>query len=71
MLYGSEGNLLFSGGITAARGHEGDNAGRSAIISCLTKSEAERNQTPVFGCSLFARDACEIGKEVSHGQHNK
>src|ERR1043165_1176426 len=31
-LYDAEGRLLFSGGITGARGHSGDNAGRSAEI---------------------------------------
>ena len=30
LLYDREGRLIFSGGITAARGHAGDNAGRSA-----------------------------------------
>ena len=38
MLYGADGRLLFSGGITVARGHVGDNAGRNAIVSLITKS---------------------------------
>jgi hypothetical protein len=33
MLYDADGQLLFSGGITAARGHSGDNDGRNAILS--------------------------------------
>jgi len=53
ILYDAEGYLLFSGGITAARGHSGDNAGRSAIISFLTKGAADRNKTFVFGCYLM------------------
>ncbi|MDQ3813533.1 MAG: RedB protein [Armatimonadota bacterium] len=52
MLFDSAGRLLFSGGITAARGHSGDNAGRSVIVSLLTTGMAERHQTFVFGCSL-------------------
>lgn len=52
-LYDARGHLLFSGGITSARGHAGDNAGRSAIVSLLQTKTAEQNETPVFGCPLF------------------
>lgn len=52
MLYDPSGRLLFSGGITAARGHSGDNAGRSSIISLVTEGVAQPNRTPVFGCAL-------------------
>ncbi len=57
MLYDANGKLLFSGGITASRGHSGDNAGRSAIISLVTTGVAERKQTPVFGCALHDPNA--------------
>jgi hypothetical protein len=53
VLYDAEGQLLFSGGITGSRGHSGDNAGRSAIVSLLNTGEAERADTAVFGCPLF------------------
>ena len=52
-LYDADGRLLFSGGITSARGHSGDNAGRSAIESLLNAGSAERSETYVFGCPLF------------------
>lgn len=65
ILYDEEGTLRFNGGITAGRGHEGDNNGRSAIVSLLTSNKAEHTQTPVFGCALFAQDECPDGKEVS------
>jgi hypothetical protein len=52
-LYDVEGRLLFSGGITASRGHSGDNAGRSAIVSLLNTGTAEITETSVFGCPLF------------------
>jgi hypothetical protein len=52
MLYNASGKLLFSGGITSARGHSGDNAGRSSIVSFVTDGIAELNRTPVFGCAL-------------------
>jgi hypothetical protein len=54
MLYSADGRLLFSGGITGARAHAGDNAGRSTIVALLNARPATRNSTNVFGCSLFA-----------------
>jgi hypothetical protein len=54
MLYDASGTLLFSGGITAARGHAGDNEGRSAVVSLLDQLETRHRTTSVFGCSLFA-----------------
>lgn len=53
VLYNAEGRLIFSGGITMARGHAGDNAGRSAIVSLVNTGIAEQAETPVFGCPLF------------------
>ena len=53
LLFDTTGRLLFSGGITGSRGHSGDNAGRSAIVSLLSNQPAERAQTFVFGCSLL------------------
>ena len=44
-LYDVAGRLLFSGGITSARGHAGDNAGRSAIVSILRNRDAARAET--------------------------
>lgn len=58
LLYDAQGALLFSGGITSARGHAGDNAGRAAIVSLLTASESVRRETPVYGCPLFAQTEC-------------
>jgi hypothetical protein len=52
LLFGADGRLLFSGGITASRGHAGDNAGETAIIALLNHQKPARTQTLVFGCSL-------------------
>ena len=52
VLYDEDGRLLFSGGITGARGHAGDNPGRSTVVSLLTAGGAEQARSPVFGCSL-------------------
>lgn len=53
MLYDAGGQLLFHGGITSARGHSGDNPGRSAIVSLLNDGKAEQTKTAVYGCQLF------------------
>lgn len=63
-LYDAAGRLLFSGGITRARGHAGDNAGLTAAVSLLTSGETEERGTPVFGCPLFAQTECPAGMEV-------
>jgi hypothetical protein len=51
-LYDARGRLLFSGGITAARGHMGESVGRTAILALLNKGVASNATSPVFGCSL-------------------
>lgn len=53
LLYDRSGRLLFNGGITASRGHSGDNDGRDSITALLEGGTAHRNTTPVFGCSLL------------------
>ncbi len=55
-LYDPEGRLLFSGGITFARGHAGDNAGSDAISEAINQGRAKRAATPVFGCSLLGAE---------------
>ena len=52
LLYAADGQLLFSGGITASRGHAGDNAGAAAIVSLAQGQTPDRAETFVFGCSL-------------------
>lgn len=52
LLYGGDGSRLFNGGITSARGHSGDNAGRSAVLTLLQDKTFQRVETPVFGCAL-------------------
>ncbi len=53
ILYDAAGRLRFNGGITPARGHSGDNAGRDAILALLTGSGEHWSETAVFGCALF------------------
>lgn len=51
-LFAPNGRLLFTGGITGSRGHEGENAGEDAIVSLLRNQTAAIDQTYVFGCAL-------------------
>jgi hypothetical protein len=53
VLYGPNGRLLFRGGITGARGHEGDNYGREAVVSLITGGSLSPARVPVFGCPLY------------------
>jgi hypothetical protein len=52
VLYDSAGELQFSGGITSARGHVGDNVGRELLLTHLNASSAVHRQHAVFGCPL-------------------
>ncbi|HEV2912273.1 MAG TPA: hypothetical protein VGX92_03055 [Pyrinomonadaceae bacterium] len=66
-LYDADGRLVFSGGITGARGHSGDNAGRSAVESLLNEGAADRSETFVFGCPLFDENSeCRKSKHESN-----
>jgi hypothetical protein len=57
-LFDPHGRLRYRGGITASRGHEGDNLGKSNIIAIV--DDASTQQTPIlapaFGCALQARN---------------
>ncbi len=52
MLYDRRGALAFSGGITAARGHEGRAVGQSAILDSIEGREPRVKGAPVFGCAF-------------------
>jgi len=52
LVYDGRGRLIFSGGITAARGHRGDNYGREAVLDRILNRDGGRSGSPVFGCPL-------------------
>ena len=56
LVYDASGRLIYNGGLTAARGHEGDNLGRRAIIALLTGEAHGPLVHNVFGCLLFSAD---------------
>ncbi|MBX9722011.1 MAG: hypothetical protein K2X81_11490, partial [Candidatus Obscuribacterales bacterium] len=52
LVYSPQGQLLFSGGITAARGQTGDNFGLNSLISTLDTQSTKPRKAPVFGCPM-------------------
>lgn len=56
-LFNSNGDLVFTGGITAGRGHEGDNPGLSSIANFIHSGSTLLPQSKVFGCALYNREA--------------
>ena len=52
LLYSNAGLLLFQGGLTPSRGHEGDNDGIAAVQAIVLDEGSAVHQTPVFGCPL-------------------
>lgn len=52
LLYAEDGRLLFNGGVTGARGHEGDSAALDALAAAIDHEGPDVPQTPVFGCLL-------------------
>ena len=61
-LYDGNGKLVFHGGITASRGHMGDNRGIDAIRSFVETGNAAIAKTPVFGCSLNNPERAPAGR---------
>lgn len=57
LVFAADGALVFSGGITASRGHAGSNAGESAVLAALNQEAVPHSRTPVFGCALQKRDS--------------
>jgi hypothetical protein len=52
LLYGVKKDLLFQGGITGSRGHEGDNLGAERLLAALETGRRAANLTQLFGCAL-------------------
>jgi hypothetical protein len=59
MLYSAQGELLFRGGITVARGHQGGNPGFDTLLACLTEGKADPTPWPVFGCPLRSSEGIQ------------
>jgi hypothetical protein len=63
-LYNRRGKLLFEGGVTGSRGHEGENQSLSTIEAIVCGKSAQIVKTAVFGCSL--KDDPSDSREANH-----
>jgi len=59
VIYDASGRLTFRGGITGARGHEGDNVGLDRALALLSGGRADQPTSNVFGCALDGRVAAK------------
>ncbi len=62
LLYGLDRSLLFQGGITGSRGHEGDNLGASRLQTALETGRRAATLSQVFGCALAIDRAPEASR---------
>lgn len=54
LLYDRDERLVFNGGITGSRGHEGNNKGRQAVTEWITTGQSDQSAAFVFGCLLMS-----------------
>lgn len=52
LAYDDQGSLLFSGGVTSSRGHEGNCRPSSNLLQVITSGASDTRHWPVYGCSL-------------------
>jgi hypothetical protein len=52
IVYGADGTLLFRGGLTTARGHEGRGPAHDRILALLDRRATDLATAPTFGCAL-------------------
>lgn len=52
VVYDAAGQLQYQGGITFARGHEGDSRGKAAIFALARREASNVTACPVYGCPL-------------------
>jgi hypothetical protein len=62
-VFDTSGKRVFQGGLTASRGHEGDNPGRASLEQYVATGKIAATQTPVFGCAFGTLAKSEGGGE--------
>lgn len=67
LLYSAGGELLFAGGITPTRGHQGPSVGRDRILALVEGLPVPRETSAVYGCALGG--APDPRREVSQLEH--
>jgi hypothetical protein len=56
VIYGRDGKLAYSGGVTPSRGHEGDSRGRDLALLALSGTGSKESSADVFGCGLAKKE---------------
>jgi hypothetical protein len=51
-VFDPQNRLVFDGGVTGRRGHEGDNAGLDSVVRLVHGRESALKKTNVFGCAF-------------------
>lgn len=64
-VYDEGGKLVFRGGITVGRGHEGDSDGLDAVLSLVRRGDSSTSTTHVYGCPLFGKNEMAGASEVA------
>jgi hypothetical protein len=62
VLYDAKGDLLFRGGVTGSRGHEGDNLGIDQLRASLETGRPAPRSSLVFGCALAGSELPQTGE---------
>ena len=66
VMYDSTYRLVFQGGITAGRGHRGDNPARRELLEQIRQRRTAQPVYPVYGCPLYHQaDTRSVFKEES------
>ena len=80
LLYNAQERLMFSGGLTGRRGHEGNNLGRQSIVKLLKDAASPQPYvsngvyaqatvlpltTPVLGCQIYDESQVASKKELN------
>lgn len=66
VVYDRNGILQFQGGITASRGHEGDNLGEDCALAALRGEVPSAECAPTFGCPIAGPEtstACPLCRQ--------
>ncbi len=59
LLYDERGTLVFSGGITGARAHAGDNVGRQSLVALLNREPPAHAAAPMCSGVVCLTPAAE------------
>jgi hypothetical protein len=60
-VYSPNGLMLFHGGLTPSRGHEGDSVGTRSLEEIAHTGHSEVREAAVFGCTLFQNTKKTLG----------